>query len=33
VLEASTALNETCGACHTAHRVRLDDGTYEIKTK
>lgn len=33
VLEASTALNETCAACHTAHRVRLDDGTYEIKIK
>ena len=33
VLEASTALNETCAACHTAHRVRLEDGTYEIKIK
>ena len=33
VLEASTALNETCGSCHTSHRVRLDDGTYEIKIK
>jgi len=33
VLEASTALNETCGACHTAHRVRTEDGAYEIKIK
>ena len=31
VLEASTALNETCGSCHTSHRVRTDDGAYEIK--
>jgi hypothetical protein len=33
VLEASTALNETCASCHMAHRVRMDDGTYEIKIK
>lgn len=33
VLEASTALNETCGSCHTAHRVRTEDGAYEIKIK
>jgi cytochrome c556 len=33
VLEASTALNETCGSCHTSHRVRTDDGAYEIKIK
>ena len=33
VLEASTALNETCASCHMAHRVRVDDGTYEIKIK
>ena len=31
VLEAFTALNETCASCHTAHRVRTDDGAYEIK--
>jgi len=31
VLEASTALAATCTACHAAHRVRLADGTYEIK--
>lgn len=33
VLEASMAVNETCGTCHTAHRVRTEDGTYEIKIK
>ena len=33
VLEASTALNQTCVSCHTAHRVRTEDGTYEIKIK
>jgi hypothetical protein len=33
VLEASTALNETCGSCHTAHRERTEDGAYEIKIK
>jgi len=33
VLEASTALNATCASCHTAHRVRTEDGAYEIKMK
>lgn len=33
VLEASTALNQTCASCHTAHRVRTEDGAYEIKIK
>ena len=33
VLEASTALNETCAACHNAHRVRTEEGAYEIKIK
>jgi hypothetical protein len=33
VLEASTALNETCASCHMAHRVRTEDGAYEIKIK
>lgn len=33
VLEAFTALNETCASCHSAHRVRTDDGAYEIKLK
>jgi len=33
VLEASTALNETCASCHTAHRVRTEDGAYEIKIR
>jgi hypothetical protein len=33
VLEAFTALNETCTSCHTAHRVRTPDGGYEIKLK
>ena len=32
VVRASfTALGDTCAACHMAHRVRLPDGTYEIK--
>jgi hypothetical protein len=31
VLEAFTSLNEACTSCHTAHRVRTDDGAYEIK--
>jgi hypothetical protein len=26
-----TKLGETCTGCHMAHRVRLSDGTYEIK--
>jgi hypothetical protein len=33
VLEASTALNETCASCHMAHRVRTAEGAYEIKLK
>jgi len=33
VLEASTALNETCASCHMAHRVRTPEGAYEIKLK
>lgn len=33
ILEAFTALNETCASCHTAHRVRTEDGAYEIKLK
>jgi hypothetical protein len=28
---ASKALTGTCASCHTAHRDRLPDGTYEIK--
>ncbi len=31
VLEAMTALNNNCAACHTAHRVRMTDGTLGIK--
>ena len=31
VLDASTALGAACTACHNAHRVRLPDGSYEIK--
>jgi hypothetical protein len=31
VLASFTALGATCTACHTAHRTRLPDGTYEIK--
>ena len=31
VLDAFTALGETCAACHTAHRVRLADGSFDIK--
>ena len=27
-----TALTQTCTACHNAHRVRQDDGTYRLKT-
>lgn len=26
-----TALTQTCTACHNAHRVRQDDGTYRLK--
>jgi hypothetical protein len=31
VLDAIVALNQTCAACHAAHRSRLPDGTFEIK--
>ncbi len=31
VLDAIAGLDKTCASCHAAHRVRLDDGTYEIK--
>ena len=31
VLEAMTALDQTCTACHTAHRVRMPDGAFGIK--
>jgi cytochrome c556 len=31
VLDAMTALDQTCTACHTAHRVRMPDGTFGIK--
>jgi len=29
---ARKTLQGTCGSCHTAHRVQLEDKTYEIKT-
>jgi hypothetical protein len=28
---AATSLNQICTTCHTAHRERLDDGTYRLK--
>ena len=31
VLDALTSLNDTCTACHTAHRTRLADGSFGIK--
>jgi cytochrome c556 len=31
VLDAMTALDQTCTACHTAHRVRMADGAFGIK--
>jgi cytochrome c556 len=31
VLEAMTALDQTCTACHSAHRIRMPDGTFAIK--
>ena len=31
VLDALTSLNETCASCHSAHRVRTEEGGYEIK--
>jgi hypothetical protein len=31
IAQAATAATGTCAACHMAHRVRNEDGTYEIK--
>jgi cytochrome c556 len=31
VLDAIVALNQTCTACHNAHRARLEDGSFGIK--
>jgi cytochrome c556 len=31
VLDSFTALSDTCTSCHTAHRTRLPDGSFEIK--
>jgi len=31
VVAAMTAIGATCAGCHTPHRERLPDGTYEIK--
>ena len=31
IAAASTAVTSTCAACHMAHRIRNEDGTYEIK--
>jgi mono/diheme cytochrome c family protein len=31
VTAAQRALGATCGTCHTAHRERLQDGSFEIK--
>jgi cytochrome c556 len=31
VLDAFTALEQTCNACHMAHRARVSDGVFEIK--
>jgi hypothetical protein len=31
VLDAFTALEQTCNACHMAHRARISDGVFEIK--
>lgn len=31
LVAASTAIGASCGACHKAHRVQAEDGTYEIK--
>jgi cytochrome c556 len=31
VLDALTSLGDTCTACHMAHRMRLADGSFEIK--
>jgi cytochrome c556 len=31
VKASATSLNGLCGSCHTAHRERLDDGTFRVK--
>ena len=31
ITAANTALTATCGGCHTAHRERLPDMSFEIK--
>jgi cytochrome c556 len=31
VTAATTTLAGVCTSCHTAHRERMDDGTYRIK--
>lgn len=31
VLDSIVALNQTCTACHNAHRTRLEDGSFGIK--
>jgi cytochrome c556 len=31
VAAAAKTLTSTCGSCHTAHRERLPDGSFEIK--
>ncbi|HUK32284.1 MAG TPA: hypothetical protein VLV86_00150 [Vicinamibacterales bacterium] len=31
VLDSIVALNQTCTACHNAHRARLEDGSFGIK--
>lgn len=31
VKASATTLNTLCGTCHTAHRERLDDGTFRVK--
>jgi len=31
LMTAAAELGKMCGACHTAHRERLPDGTFEIK--
>jgi len=31
VTAANTALGQVCTTCHTAHRERMDDGTFRIK--
>ncbi len=28
---AATTLNGLCGQCHTAHRERMEDGTFRVK--